>query len=300
MLVLCFLLAGARAQDQPIATLSLAARVVNVPTLVRDHAGQIVTTLGKEDFVLKEDGKEQEIRYFSQDSTLPLTIALLIDTSGSQRTFIGPEISASEKFIQLMLVRPEDRAALVQFDTAVLHLSAVTHNVDMLENGLGFLTLNHPASRTNLNGGGTLLYDAISGTSSQTLGKEPGRRAMVVLTDGEDNGSQHTLEHAIAEAQTADVIVYSIFYSVQEGFGSGGRGRAVLDQISKATGGRVFTVSGSETLKVIYAEIADELRQQYQIGYRPGESAKGTFHKIELKAKDKKLKVQARSGYYTR
>jgi Ca-activated chloride channel family protein len=289
--------------DQPLPTLKLSTRIVAVSAVVLDSRGEPVRDLTKDDFILKQDGKEQEIRYFSQDSTLPLTLALMVDTSESQRMFISDETIASEKFFRAMLTRPSDRAALVQFDTTVLELRPMTAQLQALENSLNFLSMPHPSGR-----GATLLYDAIVAASAHMLGPERGRRAMVILTDGEDHGSHATLEEAIAAAQRADTAVYAVLYSA-EAFMTGGAprhtipgqpsGRNVLDQISNSTGGHVFTVSRQTPLDLIYSQIADDMRLQYQIGYTPPESAPGSYHKIELRPKGKHLAIQARVGYYT-
>jgi Ca-activated chloride channel family protein len=299
----------------PITTLKLATRIVSVSAVVLDNRNFPVRGLTKEDFLLKQDGKEQEIRYFSQDSDLPLTLALMVDTSGSQRTFIQDETDASAKFFRVMLTRSTDRAVLVQFDNNVLQLQKMTSNVQALENALGFLSMPHaPAMGNGRGGGGTLLYDAIIAASQVVLGKERGRRAMVILTDGDDHGSRYDLKQAIAAAQRADIVVYSVLYSVAEsGFSGGGyggygggmrggggdNGREVLNQLSGATGGRVFTVGPKMPLDLIFTQIEDDMRLQYQIGYTPPESAPGVYHKIELKTKVKHVTVQARQGYYS-
>jgi Ca-activated chloride channel family protein len=314
---LCLTLCAARAQEpppapqEPIQTLKLSTRIVGVSAVVLDNRGEPVRGLAKEDFTLKEDGKEQEIRYFSQDSDLPLTLVLMVDTSGSQKMFIQDETDASAKFFRAMLTRPQDRAALVQFDYNVLQLQQMTNRLDALENSLGFLSMPHAAPGGRplpAGGGGTLLYDAIIASSQVELTKERGRRAMVILTDGGDHGSRFDLQQAIAAAQRSDAVVYSVFYSAQA-FASGVQrtpmtpgwvdGRQVLDQISSATGGHVFTVSQRMPLDLIFTQIADDMRMQYQIGYTPPESAPGSYHKIELKPKAKHLSVRARVGYYT-
>jgi len=298
------------APQEPVATLKLTTRIVGVSAVVLDNRGEPVKGLTKDDFTLKQDGKEQDIRYFSQDSDLPLTLVLMVDTSGSQKMFIQDETEASEKFFRVMLTQPADRAALVQFDYNVLQLQRVTNDVKALENSLGFLSMPHaaPGGGVPRGGGGTLLYDAIIAASQIELGKERGRRAMVILTDGGDHGSRYNLKDAIAAAQRADVVVYSVYYSA-EGFMSGMQhppltpgwvdGHQVLNEISSATGGHVFTVDRRMPLDLIYSQIADDMRLQYQIGYTPPDSEPGSYHKIELKPKAKHLTVQSRVGYYT-
>ena len=305
----------ARAQEpapvpqEPVQTLKISTRIVGVSAVVLDNRGEPVKGLTKDDFVLKQDGAEQEIRYFSQDSDLPLTLALMVDTSTSQKMFIEDETEASEKFFRVMLTRPTDRAALVQFDYNVLQLQGMTNQPQTLKNSLGFLSMPHPGpGGAPRSGGGTLLYDAIVATAQIELGKERGRRAMVILTDGEDHGSRYDLKDAIAAAQRADIVVYSVYYS-GEGFMSGMSrrpaalgsvdGHQILSEISNATGGHVFTVDQKMPLDLIFTQIADDMRLQYQIGYTPPDSIPGSYHKIELKPKAKHLTVQARVGYYT-
>ena len=301
----------APAPQEPLQTLKLSTRIVSVSAVVLDNRGEPVKGLTKDDFILKEDGKDVEIRYFSQDSDLPLTLVLMVDTSGSQRMFIQDETDASAKFFKVMLTRPTDRAALVQFDYNVLQLQQMTNQLVALENSLGFLSMPHAApggASVPRGGGGTLLYDAIIASSQIELGKERGRRAMVILTDGDDHGSRYNLQQAIAAAQRADVVVYSVYYS-SLGFASGMQhppmtpgwvdGHQILNEISSATGGHVFTVSPKTPLDLIFTQIADDMRLQYQIGYTPPNSEPGSYHKIELKPKAKHLSIQARVGYYT-
>jgi Ca-activated chloride channel family protein len=296
--------------DAPITTLKLATKLVGVSAVVLDKNNDPIKGLTRDDFILKQDGKEQEIRYFSEDSELPLTLALMVDTSGSQKAFIQDETDASEKFFKAMLTRPADRAVLIQFDTNVLQLQKMTGNVQALENALRFLSMPHEGAYTTGHGG-TLLYDGIVAASQVVLGKERGRRAMVILTDGDDNGSRYSLKQALAAAQRADIVIYSVLYSMAEsgffnggaggggGFYGHGEGREVLNQLSNATGGRVFTVTPKTPLDLIYTQIADDMRLQYQIGYTPPDAQPGTYHKIELKSKMKHVTVQAREGYYS-
>ena len=274
-------------------TLKVASTIVAVSAIVRDAAGAPVPNLTRDDFLLKQDGKPQSITYFSQGSDLPLTLALMIDTSGSQRAYIGEEIAAGKAFFPVMLTRPDDRAVLVQFDNAILQLVKITSNTITLEHGLAYLTQSHSNYAAPGRGGGTLLYDAVVGVSHLELGNQLGRRAMVILTDGGDNGSHFNLKDAVREAQRADIIVYTIYYS------NGGGDEDVLKDMSRQTGGREFSVDSKMTLPQIYSTIAADLRLQYELGYRPPASRPNKYHKIDLAAKDKKLAVQAREGYFT-
>lgn len=303
LLAFCAPLCAQEAQ-QPLTTLKIGTRIVAVNAVVLDGNGQQVRDLTKEDFVLKQDGRPVDLRYFSEDMDLPLTLGLLVDTSGSQKSFLEDEIRASDLFFHAMLRRPTDRALLVQFDTEVLLRQGMTAAANALENSLRYLDMPRgPTMDSTRNG--TELYDAVVKTSTSWLGREPGRRAMVLLTDGVDTTSRATLQQAITAAQKADVVVYSVLYSAVGEFGRSARntewalGKSVLEDISSATGGRVFTVTSTMRLQDIFQQIEADMRLQYQIGYSPPESKPGEYHKIELKATGKKMTVHARKGYYT-
>lgn len=275
-------------------TIKLESNLVAVSAIVRDKDGKPISGLTRDAFVLKQDGRQQTITYFSQGSDLPLTLALMVDTSGSQRGYIAEEIAAGHAFFPAMLTRPDDRAVLVQFDSTVLQLVKLTSSATTLQHGLAYLTQSHDdIAVAGPRGGGTLLYDAIVSVSRLALGNQLGRRAMVILTDGGDNGSRFKAKDAIRAAQGADIMIYSVYYS------NGGGNIGALNDLSKATGGRVFTVSPQQSLPEIYGEIAQDMRQQYELGYVPPASKPDKYHKIDLAPKDKGLTVQAREGYYT-
>jgi Ca-activated chloride channel family protein len=275
-------------------TLKVASNLVAVSAVVRDKSGQPVANLTRNDFLLKQDGKPQPITYFSQGSDLPLTLALMVDTSGSQRAFIADEISAGQSFFPAMMTRPDDRAVLVQFDSVILQLAKITSSVSTLEHALAYLSQSHADYQNTIRANaGTLLYDAIVAVSHIELGNQLGRRAMVILTDGGDNGSRFDQKTAIREAQRANVMVYSVFYS------NGGGDEDGLKDISRQTGGREFSVDSHMTLQQIYASIASDLRLQYELGYRPPDPRPNKYHKIDLKSANKTLTVQARDGYFT-
>ena len=280
------------AQEPPVTTLKVGTKLVAVSAIVRDKSGQPVSGLTRDDFLLKQDGKPQPIHYFSQGSSLPLTLALMVDTSGSQRNYIQDEVNAGRVFFRAMMTQPADRAVLVQFDSSILQLAKITSSVTTLEHALAYLYQSHAGIGTP-GRGGTLLYDAVCAVSHIELGNQMGRRAMVILTDGGDNGSRFSQRKAIEEAQRADIMIYSVYYS------DGGGDLDALKHLSSSTGGQVFTVSPTMTLEQIYAAIADDLRLQYELGYQPPDSRPNKYHKIDLAAKDSKLTVQAREGYFT-
>ena len=296
------LVACAQDVDQgqpPVTTLKVVTGLVAISAVVKSKDGEAQTALTKEDFLLKQDGKEVPIQFFSRGSALPLSIALMVDTSASQETFIDDETLASDVFFQTMLGRPEDRAMLVQFDSNVMQMHSMTNSATQLQFALARLR--------GAAAGGTLLYDAIYSVSQSILAAETGRRAMVILTDGGDNGSRRSLPEAIEAAQRADVQVYSILYSMHNSLTAGNTGlpppidlgRGALQKISESTGGRVFTVSAATSLREIYSQIGRDLRLQYELGYKPPlDTQPNSYHKLELKAKDKKLIVQARKGFF--
>ncbi len=287
--------------EQPVTTLKLAARLVAISAVVKSKDGEPKAGLSKDDFVLKQDGKEEPIQYFSQGSDLPLTLALMVDTSGSQRTFIGDESLASDVFFETMLGRKQDRAMLVQFDTSVQQLSSMTSSVNTLH--LALSRLSQHASAAN----GTLLNDAVYSIARNVLANETGRKAIVLLSDGGDNGSRRSVAEAIEQAQRGDVQVYSVLYSIWNDVSGSGPGRpfgadpglATLQKLSESTGGRVFTVSRTMSLREIFLQIGQDLRLQYELGYKPPADVQpNTYHKLELRTKDKKLSVQARKGFF--
>jgi VWFA-related protein len=298
--------AGAPATPQdagpsPVTTLRVVTGLVAISAVVKGKDGEAKTGLTKDDFVLKQDGKEVPIKYFSLGSELPLSFAIMVDTSASQQTFIGDESLASDVFFETMLGRKEDRAMLVQFDTSVLQLKSMTNSSNALH-----LALSHLSSRGSA-AGGTLLYDAVYVVARNAMANETGRKAMVILSDGGDNGSHKSLDDAIEQAQRADVQIYSILYSMRNSFSGDNSGRVPaidtglesLQKLSQSTGGRVFKVSPGNGLREIFSQIAEDLRLQYELGYKPDPGTQpNSYHKLELKAKDKKLTVQARKGFF--
>jgi Ca-activated chloride channel family protein len=283
----------------PVTTLKVVTGLVAISAVVKSKDGEPTAGLSKDDFVLKQDGKEVPIGYFSQGSELPLSLALMVDTSGSQQTFIGDESLASDVFFETMLGRKEDRAMLVEFGASVLQLKSMTNSANELH-----LALSRMSPRA---AGGTLLYDAIYVMAKNVLANEPGRKAMVILSDGGDNGSSRSLAEAIEQAQRADVQIYSISYSMWNNLSDSNISRpptkdpglGALQKLSDSTGGRVFTVSRTMSLRDIFAQIAQDLRLQYELGYKPSpDTQPNSYHKLELKAKDKKLTVQSRKGFF--
>jgi VWFA-related protein len=331
-----FLANPVRSQQKP--DISVESKLVNVLATVRDKHGAIVRNLTKDDFILQEDGHPQTIQYFAQESNLPLTLGLLVDTSMSQRRVLGDERTASYAFLDHVLSVDKDKAFILHFDHQVELLQDLTSSRQKLESSLQLLQTPDEDNSSGGGprshgggagggrmGGGTLLYDAVYLASNELMKKQQGRKAVIILSDGVDHGSKESLIDAIESAQRADTLVYSILFSDDEGlsrgggFGGGGMGgpmgggrgghgrypqesrvdgKKVLEQISKQTGARLFEVSKKQPIDQIYAQIEEELRNQYSLGYTPAVDAAAGYRKIELTTKQKDLIVQARDGYY--
>jgi VWFA-related protein len=283
-------------------TLKLDVELVNILFSVRDKTGGLVPNLTKENFTLTEDGKPQEIKFFTRETDLPLTLGLLVDVSRSQENLIATERHAASQFFGSVL-RSKDMAFLISFGSDAELLQDYTNSVRLLNAGLDKLRVNsqpvgfHPGPvPTMSNPRGTILYDAIYLATTEQLRNQVGRKALIVISDGMDYGSRTKLEEAVASAHRADAIVYSIYFSDPRFYPGSD---SALKRISNDTGGRVFRVSRKNTLDSIFKEIQDEMRSQYALGYTSSNPNKdGSFRKIEIRSDDKDLKVQARKGYF--
>jgi VWFA-related protein len=296
-------------QDDLGDAIKVDVDVVNIVASVRDKKGTLMPHLEKQDFTILEDGKPQPIKYFSRETDLPLTIGMLVDTSGSQQNLIGIERNAASQFFSQVL-RKKDEAFLMMFGEESELLQDYTNSVRLLNDGLSRLHLSVPVG--GLGPGpvptmgqprGTVLYDAIYLAASEKLRTEVGRKVIVVITDGVDEGSKLQISEAVAAAQKSDAVVYSIeyvdhgFYGAFGGFGNSGDG--ALHQMSDPTGGHVYRVDRSHSLDDVFRELQEEMRTQYAIGYTPLNSAKdGSYRKLDVKASNKDFKVAARKGYY--
>ena len=396
------------------ATLKVDARLVVVPVTVRDNKDHFLRTLTKDDFTLTADGTPQTIRYFDREDDLPLTVGLLVDVSGSQRTVLDAERTASSAFLDGMLTPGRDRAFVVQFGKSADLLADVTPSLPKLQAGLQKIEADadgRPSFRNGdpndpndtgsgnsgsgnggnggsgnggygggnggygggrrggngggqsrgYGGGGTVLYDAVYLSSNEILKKAPtspvaskavaaadapakpeaasgpSRKALILLTDGDDRGSKESLTDAIEAAQRTDATVYAIYYKGEEDHGGGGGypgrfpgmgggggrggggfpggggrsggggggnrervdGKKILERMADETGGRVYEVTKKMPLTEIYRQIAEELRSQYRLGFSPANNEAG-YHKLVVDApKQKKVILQARDGYYT-
>jgi len=299
------------AQDQ-MPTIKVDVDVVNILASVRDKRGALIPTLQKEDFIVLEDGKAQTIKYFTKETDLPLTIGLLVDVSGSQRNLIDIERSAASQFFRDVL-RKKDLAFLISFGEENELLQDYTGSARLLTEGLSQLRVSsgvggiHPGPVPTMGGPrGTVLYDAIYLAADEKLKGEVGRKVIVVITDGVDQGSRMTRNQAIEAAQKADAVIYSIDYSDPRAygggfgsFGGGGLGEGELRKMSDETGGRVYKVDRRHSLEDVFKELQDEMRSQYSIAYTPSNEVKdGGYRHLDVRLANKELKAQARKGYY--
>jgi VWFA-related protein len=342
------------AQEAP--TFKVDVNVVNLLAMVRDRNGRIVNDLAKDDFILEEDGRRQDITYFSRQTELPLIIGLLIDTSMSQEKLIGDERRASSQFFDQVLRPDRDKAFLIKFNFEAELLQDLTSSRSLLQNALKALgnlpALMRPTSRpddsdwrssslaqgwpgggTPFPGGGqrrqggggrrggvpggpgqqragfgTVLFDAVYLASDEILQKQEERKAIILISDGVDNGSKVTEKDATEAAHHADTIIYSIRYYDKTAYGGlfgtgigqneGSRGIKALKALSQETGGRMFDLTKDRSLREVFSEIQEELRNQYSLGYTPSNIGGSAFRRISLRTKNAKLEVVTRAGYY--
>jgi len=282
--------------------------VVNVYCSVRNKQNSIITTLTKNDFDLSEDGAKQTVKYFTRETDMPLTLGLLVDVSGSQINLIEQERQAAGQFFASVL-KKKDMAFLISFGAESELLQDLTGTPRLLQDGLRHLKPNsgvsgiHPGPVPTMSKQrGTVLYDAVYVAAKDMLSHEVGRKAMVIITDGEDFGSTESEKSAIEAAQKADAIIYGILYADRQMYGSigvGYSGAGVLRHMAEETGGHMFQVDRKNTLDSIFDQIQQEMRSQYLISYTPTNGKHdGTYRKIDVRAHDKDLKVQVRKGYY--
>ena len=299
-------------EDQkPTETLKVNVNVVQLFFNVKDKHGALIPNLTKADFDIAEDGKPQTIKYFTPESNLPLTLGIMIDSSGSQRNVIDMEKEVGGAFLKQILT-DKDEAFVISFDITVDLLQDFTRDTHRLQAALNKAKVNvdyssggipgmggGPVPQTG-NSPGTLLYDAVYLSAHDMLAKEVGRKAMILLTDGQDEGSRLKIQDAIEAAQKADSIVYVLLCADRGFYGFGGySGESEMRKLTEQTGGRVINVGNKfDKLREAFDQIAAELRSQYNIGYTPTNTTKdGTYRKIEIKNKQG-YKIQARAGYY--
>ncbi|HEY6272544.1 MAG TPA: VWA domain-containing protein [Terriglobales bacterium] len=295
--------AGGSVQGQA-PTFRKNVNLVNVFFTVKDKHGALIPDLNKDHFDVIEEGQPQTIKFFTAENNLPLTLGMMIDSSQSMEHMLPEEKIVAADFLRQVLT-DKDLAFVISFDISVDLLQDLTSDVHLLRTGLdkarinvgtggggfpgigqGPIPISHPK--------GTLLYDAVYLGANDLLSKQVGRKAMIILTDGVDQGSQSRLKDALEAAQKADVICYVLLlYDPHYGADMGD-----MSRLAEQTGGRAISVGNTNKLDKAFAEISAELRSQYSLAYTPtNEKHDGSFRKIEVKSKDG-YKVQARKGYY--
>ena len=276
--------------------------LVNLFATVRDKNKRIVTDLKQDDFKVTEDGHEEKIAFFSKEMALPITLGLLLDTSGSEQNMLGAIQDAGARFLHRVL-RKGDEAMIISFDTDVDLLADFTDDRSILDRAINKARINSPAGgyiagNPGPVGGnvvGTALYDAIYLACGDKLNGEAGRKAIVIVTDAQDEGSKVRLEEAIEAAQRTDTVIHLLLVADPRFGGNAG----VARRLTEETGGRLIVVNSEKKLEEAFDQISEELRSQYTLGYYPTNAAKdGKFRKIRVDANNHDYKVLARRGYY--
>ena len=291
--------------EDPGATLRVEVNLVDSYCTVKNKQGMLVNNLKANDFEVFEDGKRQEVRYFSRETDTPLALVLLVDTSVSQKEVLAREKQTVGQFLR-QVIRPVDQALLITFDALISPMPEFTSETAQLEQVLArtHIRTHAPAGPDpSKPPGGTRLYDAIHLAARQKLAPEMGRKAIIIIGDGVDFGSGLTQQQALEAAQRGDAIIYAIgladpsYYWRRTGRSSGGDD--VLRDLARETGGRAIFPSSLKQLPAAFEAITEELRSQYRIGYLSNNRTRdGRFRKIQISVKRKGLRVQARRGYY--
>jgi VWFA-related protein len=295
-------------EEESVATFKVNVNLVDVVFTVKDKQGQLVPHLTKNDCSILEDKVPQTLKTFNAENNLPLTLGILLDTSGSQTRVLSLEQEAGGQFLQEVL-RQKDQAFALSVDVNVDVLQDLTNSPRLLSRALDKAEINAPGSigpgpvPTSGDPRGTVLYDAIYLASNEKMREETGRKALILLTDGQDEGSRHRITEAIAAAQKANVVVYTILIAdVQEYMmaGMGYSGYSAMKRVAEETGGRVINVGHNpKKLEEAFQQIQDELRTQYVATYTPTNTKlDGSFRHLAVECKGDGMRADARKGYY--
>jgi Ca-activated chloride channel family protein len=290
------------------ATIRLGTRLVNVLFSAQDKQNRYLNDLSQTEVEILENGQAQEIFTFKKEFDLPLTMAMLIDVSGSERYTLPLLKDAGGNFIDAVLRTGKDTAAVIKFEGEATVVQGLTSNPSRVRRGLEEVSFVAPppvsiygGATPPINGGsrqgGTSLWDSIVATCSDLLAREPGRKTIILLTDGEDTTSRLKIGDAIDEALRAEVVIYAIGIGDP---GMGGVNEGALKRISEATGGRAVFPRRPRELEQAFLQLEQDLRQQYLLAYEPtNEAADGSFRKIEIRiANRKETRIRHRRGYY--
>ena len=306
--------APAAPEEEPVATLKLSVSLVDVVFTVKDKSGSLVPHLGKNDCTISEDKVPQTLKNFAAESHLPLTLGILLDTSGSQQRVLSLEQDVGSQFLERVLEK-KDEAFLLSFDVDVDLLQDYTNNARQLSRAMSHAEINTAGGNgaggiPGAGGGtiptigapkGTVLYDAVYLAANQKMSQETGRKAMILLTDGEDEGSRVKINEAITAAQKSNVIVYAILIA-DRGFygGFGYSGYSAMKKLTEETGGRLIDVGNNgKKLEAAFQQIEDELRTQYVATYMSTNTKlDGGFRKLSVECRGDGMKVQVRKGYF--
>jgi VWFA-related protein len=302
--------------QEPVATLKVNVNLVSLYFTVHDKHGALIPHLTKDDFTVLEDKEPQKIKNFASENDQPLTLGILLDTSGSQQNVLPLEQQAGSAFLSRVL-RSKDEAFLISFDVNVDLLSDYTNNAHALARAMDKAQINVGTGGGGVPGlgqgplptsgapRGTLLYDAVYLATHDKLTQETGRKAIIILTDGEDQGSMEKLPGAIEAAQKANTIVYVLLIADRGFYGRGMytmgySGDQQMRKMAEETGGRVIDVGNNgKKMEDAFSQIEEELRTQYVASYTPTNAKlDGSYRKIDVQCKQEGLKVQARKGYY--
>lgn len=307
------------AEDEPVTTLKVDVNLVNLFFTVKNKDGTLIPHLTRDNCTVEENKTPQTLKNFQAETNQPLTLGILLDTSGSQQNVLPLEKQFGGEFLSRVL-KTKDEAFLVSFDVDVDLLQDYTNSARLLRKAMDKAEINTAAGNgaagiPGIGQGpvpvhgtpkGTLLYDAVYQASNDKLSRETGRKAIIILSDGEDEGSEHKLAQAVEAAQKANVIIYGILLADRMGYfnaGMGYSGDFAMKKMSEETGGRMINVGNNgKKLEAAFQQIEDELRTQYVASYTPtNPKADGTYRKIAVDCKADKgdeLKVQVRKGYY--
>ena len=303
-------------KEEAEQVLKVGTRLVNVLFTVNEKTGRYVNDLKVEDVKIFEDNKPQEIFTFKKEFDLALTMAIMVDVSGSEQYILPQLKEAGGHFVESVMKTGKDTAAVIKFEGEATLIQGLTSNKNRLRNGLEEISYTKPppvgvygGATPGINGnsraGGTSIYDSVIATCADLLAKEAGRKTIVLLTDGVDTTSRMKLNDAITEALKAEVVIYAIGIGDPASGGTfmgSGVDEGMLRKLTEATGGRVVFPSSRRDLDSAFAQLETDMRQQYLLAYEPtNETNDGSFRKLEIKVpkfKEKEIKIRHRRGYY--
>ena len=275
------------ARAAPQFTVKVGVELINVLFSITDRKGRFVPGLGPRDFAVEEEGRRQEILHFSPENELPLTLGLLIDTSPSVRPVFDEERETAVSFLEAIL-KPKDLALVIGFDRSVTLMQDLTDNFRSLKRSINDLEI----------GSGTSLYDAIYLAAEEKLGQEAGRKAIIIISDGEDTTSKTKFSEALIAAHQSDAVIYAISNGASNFFRGGGD-PGTLKKFAEETGGRLFFVENKKDFTEVFAQIARELRSQYSLAYvSSNSSTDGKYRRIKIIPRESSHNVRSRLGYY--